>query len=105
MITSFNRLPSSMVVDNLDIMRVMPDPPEADAPLVIDPDAHLSGALAFQRFEPVSRRVPQVLDRPRRIQLAQLLQCPILNVARKFPARLAPPYAHRLFALERLDHQ
>jgi hypothetical protein len=47
-------------------------PPEADAPLIVDPDAHLTFAPALERLQTVSRRVAQVLDRLRRIQLAQL---------------------------------
>jgi hypothetical protein len=61
-----------MVVDDLDIVRVMPDPSETNAPLVIDPDAHLAGAFTLEHFEPISRWVPQIVYASRRIQLAQL---------------------------------
>jgi hypothetical protein len=58
-----------VVIDNLDVVRVMPVTPEADAPLIVDPDAHLAGVFAFEDLEPVARRVPQVLEGSGRIQL------------------------------------
>ena len=61
-----------MIINNPDIVRIVLDPPETYAPLAVDPDAQLPGALALERFEPVSRRVPKVLDRSGRIQLSQL---------------------------------
>jgi glycosyltransferase involved in cell wall biosynthesis len=42
-----------MIVDNLNIMTVMTHPPEANAPLIVDPDSYLAGALALEHFEPV----------------------------------------------------
>jgi glycosyltransferase involved in cell wall biosynthesis len=42
-----------MIVDNLNIMTVMTHPPEANAPLIVDPDIYLAGALALEHFEPV----------------------------------------------------
>src|ERR1700680_866899 len=93
MVTSLNWLRSSMIVDNLNIMSAMTHPPEANAPLIVDPDTYLAGALALEHFEAVSRRDLQVLDRPRCIHLAQLSQGTILNVSRELPAQLALPDA------------
>jgi hypothetical protein len=93
-----------MIVDNLNIMSVMTYPPEANAKLVVDPDAYLAGALALEHFEPVSRWDLQILDRPRCIHLAQLSQGPSLNVGRELPAQLALPDALCLPAIERQDH-
>jgi hypothetical protein len=47
-------------------------PPEANPPLVIDPDAHLADTIALEYLQPISRRISQILQRRRRIQLAQL---------------------------------
>src|ERR1700730_16016550 len=83
MVTSLNWIRSSMIVDNLNIMTVMPHPPEANAPLIVAPDIYLAGALALEHFEPVSRWDLQILDRPRCIHLAQLSQGPILDLGRE----------------------
>jgi hypothetical protein len=93
-----------MIVDNLNIMSVITHPPEANAPLIVDPDAYLAGALALEHFEPVSRWDLQILDRPRCIHLAQLSQGPILDLGRELPAQLALPDALCLPTIERQDH-
>ena len=66
----------------VSVLRIAILPNEADSPLIVDPDAQLPGAPASERFEPVSRRVPRVLNRARRVELAQLPQSPILNFGR-----------------------
>jgi len=48
------------------------DPFEYDAPLVVDADAPLPGAIAFQLFEPVAGRYTQIVDFPRGIDKTQL---------------------------------
>src|SRR5579883_2350374 len=50
----------SMVVDDLDIESVTSDPTEANAPLIVDADTHLTGAVALEHFEPISGWVAQV---------------------------------------------
>jgi hypothetical protein len=37
-----------MIVDDLDVKGVTVTPPEADPPLLVDPDAVLALAIAFQ---------------------------------------------------------
>jgi len=51
-----------MIVDDLDVMSVVIDPPEADAPLVVDADAHLPGPAASERLQPIARWIGQGLD-------------------------------------------
>ena len=94
----------SVVIHNLDVRGVSLDPSEADTPLIVDPNAHLPFPISLQRFEPVSRRITQVLDLRCRIKLAQLSKRPILNVARKFASSLTLPNSLRLLASERSDH-
>jgi hypothetical protein len=65
-------LQRSMIVYDFHILGVARQPPEANAPLVVDPYAHLPCPLSFQCFEPISRWVAQVLDGRRGIQLTQL---------------------------------
>jgi hypothetical protein len=55
MITSFVLLRPSVIVRDLDIFSVALGPSEADAPLIVDPNAHLSCPVIFQSFEPIAR--------------------------------------------------
>ena len=52
-----------MVVDDFHVVGVAIPPHEADAILIIDPDAVLALALAVQRFQPVSGRHTQKLTK------------------------------------------
>jgi hypothetical protein len=45
-----------VVVHNLDIPGIATGPPKANAPLAIDPDAHLPGAVTFEAFQPIAWR-------------------------------------------------
>src|SRR5690242_9339358 len=65
---------SAVIVHDLDVFGVAIGPPEADAPLVVDPDAHLSGTVSGQSFEAIARRIAQIVGRRRRIELAKLAQ-------------------------------
>jgi hypothetical protein len=67
-------LSASVVVDELDILRTSLSPDEADAPLVVHPDAVLTAAVACQPLEPVARRDAQVLDIHRRVHQLELPQ-------------------------------
>src|SRR5258708_6072470 len=50
---------SSMIVGYFHLFGVGSGPDETDAPLVVDADAVLAGAVASQRFEPVAGRKSQ----------------------------------------------
>lgn len=50
-----------MVVHNLDVVGLAVMPPEADAPLVVNPNAVLPDAATLQSFEPVSPDGSQVV--------------------------------------------
>jgi hypothetical protein len=45
---------TSMVVDDLDIVRIAVAPCEAETPVVVDPYAVLPPSIALQRFEAVA---------------------------------------------------
>jgi len=79
-------------------------PSKADTPLIVDPDAHLPRAVSLEGFEPIARRIAQIVDRERGLDLAKLAQCAILNLAEKLAARLALPNTFGVLALERPDH-
>ena len=61
-----------MIVDDLDIVGITVSPEEADAPLVVDPNAVGSGAIALQGFQLVARRDPKVLQLSGAVQVQQL---------------------------------
>jgi hypothetical protein len=44
---------------------------EAESPLIVDTDAPLSFAVVLQCFQPVGRRITQVIERRRSIKLRQ----------------------------------
>jgi hypothetical protein len=54
-----------MVVDDFHVAGVALQPQEADAILIIDPDAVMALALAVQRLQPVSGRHAQIIERHR----------------------------------------
>ena len=51
-----------MIVDDLDGTRITIHPDEADTPLIIDPNARLSGSSSFEPFQPIPWRVPEVMQ-------------------------------------------
>ena len=61
-----------MVVHDLDVLRAVVGPAEAEAPLVVDPDAVKAGPVAAQGLQAVAWRVAQVDQVPGRFQHFQL---------------------------------
>jgi len=86
-----------MIVHNLNVPCIVIGPSEANAPLIIDSNAHPAGTITCEGLQSISRRVSQVLQSRRGIQLTQFAQGPILNVARKLPARPAQPNTPRIY--------
>jgi len=60
-----------VIVDDLDVMRTVRRPPKADPPLVIDPDAELTGSKAFERLQSIAGRNPQVIQARRDLELTK----------------------------------
>jgi hypothetical protein len=61
-----------VVVDDLHVLCVSALPDEADAVLIVDPDAVLAPPVAGQCFESVSRKRRQVAEFASRVELLQL---------------------------------
>src|SRR5690625_7730874 len=55
----------SVVVNDLHLLRSGVRPHEADPPLVVDPDAVLSGPVTLERFEPITGWGAEVVKHPR----------------------------------------
>jgi hypothetical protein len=64
-----------MVVNDLHLLRSSVRPHETDPPLVVDPDAVLSGSVTLERFEPVTGRNTKVVEYHRGSHLTKLAQC------------------------------
>jgi hypothetical protein len=45
-----------MIIDDFDLVALPFVPCEADAPLIVDPDAVLTGPLSFQSFQTICGR-------------------------------------------------
>jgi len=56
-----------VVVAELDVVRIAVDEAKTDAPLVIDRNGVLPGAVSLQRMEPIARRYAQVGELERRM--------------------------------------
>ena len=78
-----------MVIHNFHLMCIPVAPDETDPPLVIDPDAVLANAVAFQEFQPIARRRKQITQRPRPVQVLQLSPGRVLNLRRQLTGTLA----------------
>jgi hypothetical protein len=93
-----------VVVGDFDVVRITPAPSEADAPLVIDPDAVLSLSIASEPLKPVPWGYSQL---PQRLGCIQEQQLPVglaLHVRWQPPRSLALEYLLRLRVMETPDH-
>jgi hypothetical protein len=94
-----------MIVHDFYIMRIAGTPSEANAPLVIDPDAVLTGPVAFQGLKPIARRYAQEVQGGGSVDLQQLTMRNPLYVRRKAPTMLALKELLCLSGSEALDHR
>jgi hypothetical protein len=72
-----------MIIHDLDVPGVAIAPKEADAPLVVDPDAVLAAPIALERLQPIRRRSGQKRQARRRIDQPKLAISTALDVARQ----------------------
>jgi len=92
-----------VVIRNFHIVGIALTPDKADAPLVVDADAVLPFPVAFQCFQVIARRRPQITKLGGNIQLPQLS----LGHPFESPEALDSLPAVKLVGLprpERLDH-
>ncbi len=61
-----------MIINDLNIFRAGWGPPEADAELAVDADTVLPLPVALERFQPVTRWNPEILQPCGDLELAQL---------------------------------
>lgn len=93
-----------MVVNDLNVVGIAILPAKADAPLIIDANTVLSGAIPVELFEPIARRGPEIDHGLGRINDGQLAQHGTLEVAGESPDGLAIEQRFRVPIAEALDH-
>jgi hypothetical protein len=89
-----------VIINNFDFLSTTRLPPETDPELVVDPDAELPRAAAFQGFQAIARRNPQVLELRGSIQHRQLSHGGRFDVHEPFDALPSEQIA-RVMTLER----
>jgi hypothetical protein len=93
-----------MVIHDLDLVGISFTPFEADAPLVVDPDAVLARAITAEFLEPIPRRDPKVLELVGRIQDQELTEGTALECGGPPAHRFAQEDAVGIPVPEALDH-
>jgi hypothetical protein len=68
-----------MIIDNLNIMRSVSQPPKADSILVVDADTELAFQIARQLFQPIPGQRYKISQRIRRMQTRELRPCLIVQ--------------------------
>jgi hypothetical protein len=91
-----------VVIDNLDIKCMTAFKAEAQPPLAIDANAVSADPVAFERFEPVVGRNPQIVQLCRAVQHLQFALGDSPDVGEPGNA-LAGKQRFRIGAFERLD--
>ena len=93
-----------MVVDDFHVVGFALPPHEADAILIIDPDAVPALALAVQRLQHVSGRHAQIIQRHRCMQQEELLECPHSQIGGNLSASSRLPKLLHIRIPEARDH-
>ena len=94
-----------VIVGDLDVVRVAVLPPEADAPLIVDANTVLPGAIPFQLLQAISGRDAEVLELLCGVHEAELPEQRTLEVGREAADTLALKQALGVPIGEALDHR
>ena len=82
-----------MIVHDLHVVGIPVMPDEADAVLIVDPDAVLPSSVACQRFEAIARERGEIAELPSSMQL---LQFPLSHPRNPLQTTAEPPPEKRL---------
>lgn len=97
--------PFSVIIHNLDVVRISFAPFKTDSELVIDSDAVLAGSVVAKFLELIPRGGLQILELSRCVQHLQLTQCHAPEIGWRHSFALAgAPKRLRTFVRETLDH-
>lgn len=92
-----------MIVHDFDIVRVTRSPNEADAVLIVDPNAVLPLAIATQSLESVAGRHPKIANVSGGMQHEKLAVGSLQHITRNEIGALALEDRSRVLACPRLD--
>lgn len=93
-----------MVIDDLDVPGFAVSPDEADAPLLVDPNAVLSLPVIAQSFQAIAGRRPQIVESLRRIDCDKLRARSPLDLRWQITDGVAGEDRRGAFVGEALDH-
>jgi len=93
-----------VIVDDLDLVSVTILPAEADTPLIVDPNAVLAGAPAFELLEPIAGRNAEILKPFCCVDEPQLSKHDPMKVGREASDRVAPEEALGVPIGEAVNH-
>ena len=93
-----------MIVGDFHVVSMRRFPSEANSPLVIDPDAMLTSAPAFEGFKAIAGGSEQILQIIGFVQINHFAPSCLLDIRRKFFGKLAPEDLGRFLVGEILDH-
>lgn len=93
-----------MVIYELNILRTLIGPSEADAELVVHTDRPLPRPILLEAVQAVSRRMFEVIEPRRRIQLEKAAPHPLEEVRRETLGAFALKDLPSLLALPTKDH-
>jgi len=93
-----------VIVDDFNVVRVAVGPPEAHAPLVVDPNAVLAEAVAVQFLQAIPWRKPQFVEANGSVDLHELPQHDTPQIHRKMTDGFAAPQALGVSVRKTSDH-
>jgi hypothetical protein len=94
----------SVVVNDLHLLRSGVRPHEADTPLLVDPDAVLTGPVTLERFEPITWWDAVVVKNLRGSHLTNLAKRDSMDPRIDRAHSLTTPQPFGVLAPERSDH-
>lgn len=94
-----------MVVNEFNVLRSFGCPDETNPILIVYPDRMLAFAVAFERFQPIGRGCPEIVQSGRGVQIAELPPRHLYQVGREALAGFAVCDCFSQGVLEALDHE
>jgi hypothetical protein len=93
-----------MIVDDLDVPGFAIAPHKTDPPLIVNPNAALTLAVAAQRLQTVAERSTQIVKLLRCVDCKKLGACAPLNLLQQIADGVPSEDRSRPFISKALDH-
>jgi hypothetical protein len=93
-----------VIIGDLDFIRIVLSPYEADPPLIVYANGMLSFSLTSQFLQPIPRGRAKIVNAPRIVQHSELPQSSGLDIPRQSLRELAPIDLLGFFVGEGFDH-